>query len=83
MGGVLYSEVQCIMGNGHMGIPLWIDRHTPVKTLPSRNFVDGSKKVATYSVFKTRATIMFKNVLMYRDKEAMPPLLISILILSV
>ena len=27
--GGLYSEVQCIMGNGHMGIiiPLWTDRH--------------------------------------------------------
>ena len=26
--GELYSEVQCIMGNGHMGTPsLWTDRH--------------------------------------------------------
>ena len=25
--GDLYSEVQCIMGNGHMG-PLWTDRLT-------------------------------------------------------
>ena len=30
-GGELYSEVQCIMGNGHMG--------TRVKTLPSSNFI--------------------------------------------
>ena len=38
--GVLYSEVQCIMDNGHMGtLPLWTDRHTAVKTLPSRNFL--------------------------------------------
>ena len=31
-----------IKGNGHMGIPLphdQNDRHTPLKTLPSRNFV--------------------------------------------
>ena len=28
-GGALYIEVQCIMGNGHMGDPLWTDRHTP------------------------------------------------------
>ena len=27
-GASLYSEVQCIMGNGHMGpLPLWTDRH--------------------------------------------------------
>ena len=36
-GAGLYSEVQCFMGNGHMGTPT--DRNTPVKTLPSRNFV--------------------------------------------
>ena len=28
VGGGLYSEVQCIMGNGHMGTPPWTDRHT-------------------------------------------------------
>ena len=28
--GSLNSEVQCIMGNGHMG-PLWTDRHTRLK----------------------------------------------------
>ena len=36
--GSLYSEVQCIMGNGHMGP---VDRQTRVKTLPSRNFAGG------------------------------------------
>ena len=39
-GGRLYSEVQFIMGNGHMGTPM--DRHIPpVKTLPSRNSIGG------------------------------------------
>ena len=36
----MYSEVQCIMGNGQMG-PSCTDRHTRVKTLPSQNFVGG------------------------------------------
>ena len=27
-GWALYSEVQCILGNGHMGTPLWTDRDT-------------------------------------------------------
>ena len=40
--GDLYSEVQCIISNGHMtGSSLPPDGHTPVKTLPSRNFVGG------------------------------------------
>ena len=38
--GWLFSEVQCIIDNGPMGPNLWTDRHTLVKTLPSRNFVD-------------------------------------------
>ena len=33
----LYSEVQYNTGNGHMGTPL--NKQTPAKTLPSRNFV--------------------------------------------
>ena len=41
----LYSEVQCIMGNGHMGPPPPYcghnDGQTRLKTLPSRNFVGG------------------------------------------
>ena len=37
----LYSEIQCIIGNGHMGTPM--DRQIPVKTIPSRNF--GGKAV--------------------------------------
>ena len=43
MSGGLYSEVQCIMGNGYMGTPP-MDRmtnKTRVKTLPSRNFGGG------------------------------------------
>ena len=39
--GVLYSEVHCIMGNGHMGTSQQSDKQTPVKTLPFRNFVGG------------------------------------------
>ena len=39
--GVLYSEVQGIMGNGHMGTPLGTDRHTHLKELPSHNSVGG------------------------------------------
>ena len=41
--GGLYSEVQCIMGNGYMGTPP-VDRMTDkirMKTLPSHNFVGG------------------------------------------
>ena len=34
--GCLYSEVQCIMGNGHMGP--FMDRHTRLKILPYRKF---------------------------------------------
>ena len=35
----LYSEVQCIMGNGHIPPPnVWPDRHTRLKT-PSCNSV--------------------------------------------
>ena len=42
-GGVLYSEVQCIMGKGDMGSPLdrITDGQTRLKTLPSSNFVGG------------------------------------------
>ena len=36
----LYSEVQCIMGNGHMATPQ-TELQTPVKTIPSRSFVGG------------------------------------------
>ena len=39
---VLYSEVQSIMGNGHMGTPhphRHNDGQTRLKTLPSSNFV--------------------------------------------
>ena len=35
----LYGEVQCIMGNVHMG-PL-VDRQIRLKSLPSRNFFGG------------------------------------------
>ena len=39
--GAMYSEFQCIMGNGLMGTPSFgqNDRQTRLKTLPSRNFV--------------------------------------------
>ena len=42
-GWSLYGEVEYIMGNGHMGPPdpQQNDRQTPVKILPSRNFVGG------------------------------------------
>ena len=40
--GSLYSEVQCIVCNGDMGSPSGqTDRHTSLKTLPSRNSVGG------------------------------------------
>ena len=40
-GGGEWGRSQCIMGNGHMGTPPreQNDRQTPVKTLPSNNFV--------------------------------------------
>ena len=34
-GGPLYGEIQCIMGNGHMCLPLRTDRQTRLKTSPS------------------------------------------------
>ena len=37
VGGGLYGVVQCIMGNDHMGSPMY--RQPWLKTLPSRNFV--------------------------------------------
>ena len=37
--GGLYSEVQCIMGNGHMGPSTLVSRQTRLKTLPCHNFV--------------------------------------------
>ena len=43
-GGELYSPVQCIVTNGHMGLPSspeQNDRQTTVETLPSCNFVGG------------------------------------------
>ena len=43
LGGSLYGEVRCIMGNGHMG-PVPVDRmmdRDGLKTLPSRNFIGG------------------------------------------
>ena len=46
----LHSEIQCIMGNGHMGSALdrMTDGQTRLKTLPSRNFVDGRLKCYKY-----------------------------------
>ena len=47
LGKVLYSDAQCIMGNGHMGT-LPVDRKTDgqtgLKTIPSCNFVGGGLK---------------------------------------
>ena len=40
--GGLCSEIQCIRDNGYMGPPdRMIDGQTQLKTLPSRNYVDG------------------------------------------
>ena len=38
--GSMYSEVQYIMGDGHISPPN-TDRHARLKTLPSHNFVGG------------------------------------------
>ena len=41
--GGLYSEVQCIMDNSHMGPPSWTDKQTDTyEKLPSDNFVVGA-----------------------------------------
>ena len=41
-GWVLYIEVQCIMGNGHMGTRSGQnDRQADMKILPSSNFIGG------------------------------------------
>ena len=42
-GGGLYSEVQFIMGNGHMGLPLWTDRHEWKHYLLAILLADGNK----------------------------------------
>ena len=49
----LYSEFQCIMGNGHMEPPTpWLtDRQTRMKTLPYRNFV-GGREIFNYTYGK-------------------------------
>ena len=39
--GGQYSEVQCIMGTGHIRTPSVNDRQTQLTRLPSRNFVGG------------------------------------------
>ena len=40
--GVLYSDIKCIMGNGHIHLTCGQnDRETRLKTLSSRNFVAG------------------------------------------
>ena len=36
-GWALYSEAQCIMGNGHMGPPLWTDRQVLKHYLPVKS----------------------------------------------
>ena len=39
--GGQYSEVQCIMGTGHIRTPSVNDGQTQLKRLPSRNFIGG------------------------------------------
>ena len=41
----LYSEVQCIMGNGHMPPLVQLPTDRRLKTLLSRNFVGGRQKL--------------------------------------
>ena len=43
----LYSEVLCILGDGHMGPP--VERQTRLETLPSHNFVGSFRLVANFS----------------------------------
>ena len=52
------GTVQCIMGNGHMGIPKQNDRQTSVKTLPSRNFVSWWLKKKTWRLHFVREQIV-------------------------
>ena len=40
--GRLCSEVQCIMGNGHMGTTMWTDRHDWKHHLPATSLAGGN-----------------------------------------
>ena len=48
-----YSEVQCNIGNGHMGPPLPQQNGRPVKTLPSNNFVGERLKTKKDEIIKS------------------------------
>ena len=50
--GTLYNEVQCIMGNGHMGTPspLCRERHYWKHYLPRTSLVDSKKRLYGYMV---------------------------------
>ena len=58
--GCLYGDVQCIMGNGHVGTPP-LDRQTPMKILPSRNFVGRWYKVRLQRSFACNKQFSFKS----------------------
>ena len=38
------SEIQCIMDNGHMGTPMWTDRHDQEYYLPSTLLAGGNNE---------------------------------------
>ena len=60
-GWALYNEVQCIMGNGHMGPPPsppygYNDSQTWLKTLPSYSFVGGRFQLNANCLLAERCT---------------------------
>ena len=48
--GFLYGEVQCIMGNGHMGLP--VDRHDWKHYLPATSLVGGKMRIVVNYILR-------------------------------
>ena len=56
-----HSEIQCIIGNGHMGTPCeQTDRQTQIKTLPfPTSFVGG--KICLSNWFRLAGQLIFRR----------------------
>ena len=65
----LYSEIQCIMGNGHMGPPLWTDRHYWKITFPQLRW----RVVNIREGLFLNGILRFKNAFLDRIKFSLKP----------
>ena len=76
-GGSLYSEVQCIMGNGHIGpsVDRQPERQTQLKTLPSRNS-GNIYTLNTIVIVKFRQIISRKGVKFAHDNIKKNPVFV-------